>query len=329
MNEKFSAIREIERLMAPVLRPDQLSKLHAVLDHCLLESGDFPLRNTQFGTNEQLIDAFLSAKSIEGCSARTIRYYSITLRRFSDMLGKPFIEATTDDIRGYLTRCQDNGRVSNVTIDNVRRILSTLFAWLENEDIVYKSPVRRIKKIRSLKAVKPIITDESLEALRDGCETARDLAIVDVLSSTGMRVGELVKLNRGDIDFANRECIVRGKGNKERRVYFDARAKIHLEMYLGGRGDANEALFVSLNGPHRRLGISGVESRLRELGSAVIGQRIHPHKFRRTLATHAIDKGMPIEQVQLLLGHSKIETTLCYAMVDQENVKRSHHKYIS
>lgn len=328
MNEKVLVIKEIERLMAPILSNDQLGKLHSVLDHCLLDAGDFPLRNTQFSTNSETIDAFLSAKSVEGCSIRTIRYYSQALERFSRAIGKSFIEVTTDDVRGYLTACQKSGRVSNVTVDNIRRIISSFFSWLEIEDIVYKSPVRRIKKIRSLRAVKPIITDESMEALRDGCKTARDLAIVDLLTSTGMRVGELVKLNRWDIDLTNRECVVKGKGNKERKVYFDARAKIHLSAYLEQRIDENDALFVSLNYPYKRLEISGVETRLRELGRSAIGERVHPHKFRRTLATKAIDKGMPIEQVQVLLGHSKIETTLCYAMVDQQNVKRSHHKYI-
>lgn len=329
MQEKRFIIKEIERLMAPELCAEQLSKLHSVLSHYLLDSADFPLRNAKFNTNKQVLDAFLSAKSVEGCSARTISYYSVTLNNFAAGLNKPFIEVTTDDVREYLTECQREGRVSNVTVDNIRRIISSLFSWLETEDIVYKSPVRRIKKIRSLKSIKPVISDESIEELRDGCRNIRDLAIIDILNSTGMRVGELVKLNRPDIDFENRECVVRGKGDKERRVYFDARTKIHLKAYLDARADSNPALFVSLNNPYKRLEISGVESRLRELGNTVVNQRIHPHKFRRTLATRAIDKGMPIEQVQVLLGHSKIETTLCYAMVDQQNVKHSHSKFIS
>lgn len=329
MNEKFFTIKEIERLMAPELDGEQLDKLHSVLSHCLLESSDFPIRQSRFESNDEVLDAFLAAKAVEGCSPRTIRYYSVTLRRFSSEVGRPFVEVTTDDVRGYLTRCQREGRVSNVTVDNVRRIVSSLFSWLENEDIVYKSPVRRIKKIRTLRAVKPVLSDEAMEELRDGCESSRDLAIIDMLSSTGMRVGELVKLNRDDIDFEGRECVVRGKGAKERKVYFDARTKIHLKAYLEERRDDEDALFVSLTRPCRRLEISGVETRLRELGNRTVGVRVHPHKFRRSLATRAIDKGMPIEQVQVLLGHSKIETTLCYAQVEQSNVKRSHHRYIS
>jgi integrase len=176
--------------------------------------------------------------------------------------------------------------------------------------------------------VKEVLTDENLELLRDKCKNIRDLAIIDLLSSTGIRVGELVKLNRNDINFAERECIVFGKGNKERIVYFNARAKIHLQEYLKTRKDKNQALFVSLAKPHTRLQISGVETRLRELGRRVKLPRVHPHKFRRTLATMAIDKGMPVEQVQKLLGHVKIDTTMHYAMVNQTNVKLSHRKFI-
>ena len=168
-----------------------------------------------------------------------------------------------------------------------------------------------------------------LECMRDNCDSVRDLAIIDMLASTGMRVGELVHLNIEDIDFENRECIVLGKGSKERPVYFDARTKIHLRNYLESRNDDNPALFVSMLKPYNRLNISGVEIRLRELGRKLDITKVHPHKFRRTLATKAIDKGMPIEQVQKLLGHSKIDTTMQYAMVDQENVKLSHRKYIS
>ena len=164
--------------------------------------------------------------------------------------------------------------------------------------------------------------------MRDSADCVRDLAIIDMLASTGMRVGELVKLNKADIDFQNRECVVLGKGNKQRKVYFDARTKIHLKKYLASRCDDNEALFVSLQKPYNRLQISGVEIRLRELGKKLNLNKVHPHKFRRTLATMAIDKGMPIEQVQQLLGHQSVDTTLQYAMVNQNNVKASHKKYI-
>lgn len=328
MNDKLLAIQEIEGLMSASLDGGQMKRLHEVLNHCLLHENDFPSTKNRPDSNDEVIDAFICAKRLEGCSERSMRYYFSTINRFLQWIDKPLSKVSTDDVRQYLIDYQSCGTVSNITADNVRRVISSLFSWLEAENYIYKSPVRRIRKIRATKSVKPVISDEGMEILRDGCCTLRDLALVDFLSSTGVRVGELVRLNRDDMDFEGRECIVRGKGSKERKVYFDARTKVHLKAYLNQRSDENPALFVSLYSPHNRLEISGVETRLRKLGLSTDQTRIHPHKFRRTLATKAIDKGMPIEQVQVLLGHSKIDTTLCYAMVDQQNVKQSHHKCI-
>lgn len=319
-------LSEIEHLMAPILDGMQMRHLHAVLVSCLGE-GDAIATSIQCNIGEQ-IDGFLAAKRLEGCSERSLSYYASTLRRFAASADKPASEIATEDIRAYLGDYQAESGASNVTVDNIRRIISSFFSWLEVEDFIYKSPVKRIKKIKTTKPVKPVYSDETLEVLRDHCGNQRDLAIVDLLASAGIRVGELVLLNRDDVDLDARECLVHGKGSKERKAYFDARAKVHLQAYLGARDDDNPALFVSLNKPHRRLEISGVETRLRKLGRDLDLPRVYPHKFRRTLATKAIDKGMPIEQVQVLLGHSKIDTTLCYAMVDQENVKQSHRKYI-
>ncbi len=319
-------VERVDRLMAPMLTADQAAELHGVLVACLVGEGRCAnLRRT----TDEYIELFLAAKRLEGCSERSLRYYASTLAKFSGGVEKPAHDMTTDDIREYLSGYSKDGRAGKATVDNVRRVISSFFSWLEEEDYIYKSPVRRIKKIRTSRVLKPVYSDESLEALRDSCAEVRDLAMIDLLSSTGIRVGELVRLNRGDIDFDARECIVHGKGDKERRVYFDARAKTHMLSYLECRTDESAALFVSLRKPFRRLEISGVEARLRKLGDDAGVKHVHPHKFRRTLATKAIDKGMPIEQVQVLLGHSKIDTTLCYAMVDQDNVRRSHRKYIS
>ena len=319
-------VAEIEHLMSHIMNGMQAKHLHAVLSSCLLDihQGGADL----IMDNSVLIEMFLSAKRLEGCSERSMVYYSSTLSRFIDSIGKPLVGIRTEDIRKYLSDYQAQTCASNVTIDNIRRIISSFFTWLEVEDHIYKSPVKRIKKIKSVKPVKPVYSDEVLETLRDNCVTSRDLAIIDLLASAGIRVGELVQLDKSDVDLESRECIVHGKGSKERKVYFDARTKVHLQAYLKERDDDNCALFVSLLRPHNRLKISGVETRLRKLGRQLDLPRVYPHKFRRTLATKAIDKGMPIEQVQVLLGHSKIDTTLCYAMVDQENVKQSHRKYI-
>lgn len=319
-------IERIDRLMAATLTVEQAAELHAVLMACLVGEGGGSRGRAMVA---EYVELFLAAKKLEGCSERSLRYYSSTLTRFSAEIAKPAHDVTTDDIRDYLASYSGDGRAGKTTIDNIRRVISSFFSWLEEEDYIYKSPVRRIKKIKTSRVLKPVYSDESLELLRDSCEEIRDLAMIDLLSSTGIRVGELVQLDRRDIDFDARECVVHGKGDKERRVYFDARAKTHLLAYLELRTDDAPALFVSLRRPFRRLEISGVEARLRKLGEDSGVKHVHPHKFRRTLATKAIDKGMPIEQVQVLLGHSKIDTTLCYAMVDQDNVKRSHRRYIS
>lgn len=279
--------------------------------------------------NETLLDAFISAKSIEGCSEKTLHYYRSTIEHLLAETAKPIASISTNDIRSYLANYQAEKQSSKVTIDNMRRIFSSFFSWLEDEDYITKSPVRRIHKVRTDTLIKEVLSDESLEVLRDSCAEIRDLAIIDLLASTGMRVGELVNLNRADVNMQERQCVVFGKGNKEREVYFNARTKIHLQHYLDSRHDDNPALFVSLKAPHTRLTISGIEVRLRHLGAQANVGRVHPHKFRRTLATMAIDKGMPIEQVQRLLGHVKIDTTLHYAMVNQNNVKMAHRRFIS
>ncbi|MDD6699480.1 site-specific tyrosine recombinase/integron integrase [Mogibacterium kristiansenii] len=318
---KASLIKEIENRMQSHLDPEQMGQLHQVLESCLSST------NAE-DSKADLIKLFLAAKRVEGCSEKTVKYYDSTIRNAVEKIDKDVTQITTDDLRLYLDDYQVTSKISKVTVDNIRRILSSFFSWLEDEDYIVKSPVRRIHKVKSCKTVKETYTDEDLELMRDECDGIRDLAIIDILASTGMRVGELVRLDKKDIDFQNRECIVLGKGNKQRKVYFDARTKLHLKKYIDSRTDDNEALFVSLQKPHNRLQISGVEIRLRELGAKLNIDKVHPHRFRRTLATSAIDKGMPIEQVQKLLGHQSIDTTLQYSMVSQNNVKESHRKYI-
>ncbi len=317
-------IVEIEQALLGYFNNLQMEKLHRVLILVL----DAPERHIE-DKNRDFLPVYIAAKRVEGCSDKTLRYYESTITNALTSINKPVKQIVTDDLRLYLDTYQQRNNAGKVTIDNVRRVLSSFFSWLEDEDYILKSPVRRIHKVKTGKTVKETYSDEALEIMRDHAETSRDLAMIDLLASTGMRVGELVQLNREDIDFENRECIVFGKGDKERKVYFDARAKIHLQNYLTERSDENPALFVTLLRPYDRLKISGVEIRLRELGRKLNIPKVHPHKFRRTLATMAIDKGMPIEQVQQLLGHQSIDTTMVYAQVNQSNVKISHRKYIS
>ena len=325
---KAKLMNQVLLAMSQTLGSQQIERLKDVLEVTFKNVEFIEKTESSNETDLEMVSTFLSAKRVEGCSDKSMRYYESTLKNALSKIGKGVKNISTDDLRKYLDNYQKVSGASKVTVDNIRRILSSFFSWLEEEFYIIKSPVRRIHKVKTGKVVKETYSDEALELMRDSCENPRDLALIDILASTGMRVGELVKLNRSDIDFQNRECIVTGKGNKQRIVYFDARTKIHLQNYLNERMDANPALFVSLKAPHDRLMIGGVETRLRELGKRLSLPKVHPHKFRRTLATSAIDKGMPIEQVQQLLGHQNIDTTMHYAMVKQQNVKLAHRKYI-
>lgn len=311
--------------MADYLNIAQMKKLQEVL---LKNLSDETPQKEEISNNEYL-KMFIDAKRIEGCSMRTLSYYQVTVEHLLSQITCPIRKITTDQIRCYLANYQKRNNCSKVTVDNIRRNISSFFSWLEEEDYILKSPMRRIHKIKTKQAVKEIISDEIIERLRDNCKCLRDLAMIDLLYSTGIRVGELVGLNISDINFEERECVVYGKGDKERRVYFDAKAKLHLQNYIESRVDNNPALFVTLDAPYDRIKISGVEIRIRELGRKLDIEKIHPHKFRRTMATRAIDKGMPIEQVQKILGHSQIDTTMKYAIVNQNNVKTSHRRYIA
>lgn len=314
--------------MLPYLSNAQAEKLQETLLHALENYNIAAVDGKIVRQEQNFLELFLAAKRIEGCSEKSLKYYQATIQAMINGIGKTIKEILTEDIRQYLTDYQKKRHSSRVTMDNIRRILSSFFSWLEDEDYILKSPVRRIHKVKTASNIKETYSDETLELMRDSCSEIRDLAMIDLLASTGMRVGEMVLLNRDDVDFTERECVVFGKGDKERMVYFDARTKLHLQAYLESRSDANPALIVSLKAPFKRLSIGGVETRLRELGKRLGVPKVHPHKFRRTLATMAIDKGMPIEQLQRLLGHKRIDTTLQYAMVKQSNVKLAHRKYI-
>lgn len=331
---KTEVISNITKDMEDSLTDYQLNKLKESLI-INFEGVEFIIKTDELKHQEELdenknmIDSFISSKQVEGCSERTIKYYKEIIEKFVNTFDKSIKQISTNEIRNYLSNYKDNSSCGTTTIDNIRRVLSSFFSWLEDEDYIIKSPVRRIHKIKTAVVVKEVLTDENLERLRDECENIRDLSLIELLISTGMRVGELVNLNINSLNFEDRSCIVLGKGNKEREVYFDAKTKLHLKEYISKRNDSNDALFVSMREPHQRLSISGIELIIRTLGINSNINKVHPHKFRRTLATMAIDKGMPVEQVQKLLGHVKIETTMNYALVNQSNVKISHRRYIA
>ena len=326
---KEQIINDVIQAMLHHLNNQQLECLKKALEEALdgkqIQKGDVKENVEQ---NKDYVNKFISAKRIEGCSEKSLFYYENTISAMLSSINKNIKHIVTDDLRIYLTEYQKKNEISKVTLDNIRRILSSFFSWLEDEDYILKSPARRIHKVKATLCIKNTYSDEEIELMRDVCQNERDLAIIDMLASTGMRVGEMVNLKRSDIDFQERECVVLGKGDKQRTVYFDARTKIHLQKYLDTRNDDNDVLFVSLRDKSKTLGIGGIENLIRNLGKDAGINKAHPHKFRRTLATGAIDKGMPIEQVQQLLGHKRIDTTLMYAMVKQSNVKASHRKYI-
>lgn len=322
-------IMKIEQKMIKILDNIEMDQLHKVLADCFRDIAVTQKNGDDNQEEKDYVEIFICAKRVEDCSERSLKYYSTTIKKMIDNIDKSVKLIETEDIRTYLAEYFKDRNCSKVSLDNIRRIISSFFSWLEEESYIIKNPVRRIHKIKTTKIIKETYTDENIEILRDNCMSKRDLAIIDLLNSTGMRVGELVRLSIGDVNFNERECIVLGKGDKQRKVYFDARTKIHLQDYLKSRVDDNQALFVSLLKPYNRLHISGVEIRMRQLGRKLNIKKVHPHKFRRTLATRAIDKGMPIEQVQQLLGHQKIDTTMHYAMVNQNNVKIAHRKYIA
>lgn len=329
MTMKNELITDIVQQMLPYLDNLQTKKLQQVLEHALFRYEIIEaVASSNEGDSVNLVNIFIAAKRIEGCSEKTLKYYQTTIVAMIAAVNKSVRHIQTEDLRFYLTQYQKKNQSSRVTIDNIRRILSSFFSWLEDEDHILKSPVRRIHKVKTGTNIKETYNDEELEKMRDNCTELRDLAIIDMLASTGMRIGEMVLLNRIDINFAERECVVFGKGDKERLVYFDARTKLHLQNYLDSRIDNNPALFVTIRAPYKRIQIGGIEVRLRKIGKMLGITKMHPHKFRRTLATMAIDKGMPIEQLQQLLGHKRIDTTLQYAMVKQSNVKIAHKKYI-
>lgn len=331
---KMDVILNITKDMEDSLTDYQLNKLKESLIinfeklEFIIKTDDLK-HQEELDENTSMIESFISSKQIEGCSDRTIKYYKEIIDKFNDSFDKSIKKITTEEIRSYLSNYKEISTCGSTTIDNIRRVLSSFFSWLEDEDYIIKSPIRRIHRIKTPTTVKEVLTDENLEKLRDECENIRDLSLIELRISTGMRVGELVNLNISNLNFEDRSCIVLGKGNKEREVYFDAKTKLHLKEYISKRNDDNDALFVSLREPHQRLSISGIELIVRNLGVNTNINKVHPHKFRRTLATMAIDKGMPVEQVQKLLGHVKIETTMHYAMVNQSNVKISHRRYIA
>lgn len=317
-------ISTVEAKCLSFLTNDQLAKLDVVLKSQLINS-DESINGVQ-ETNGEVIQGFLNAKKVEGCSERTIHYYGYILNQAFSTIEAHYSEVTADILREYLNGCSEKQCVSKCSIDNIRRVLSSFFAWLEEEDRIMKSPMRRIHKIRADKTIKSPFTDDEAEQIKDSCFDEREEAVIGLLLSTGMRVGELSRLKIKDISLDLMECVVLGKGAKERIVYFDSATKLKIERYLSARNCESEHFLVSKDSRHKPLKVSGIERIVKTIGERSGIEKCYPHRFRRTLATKAIAKGIPIEQVQVILGHTKIETTLRYAIVEQSNVRNSYRR---
>ena len=282
------------------------------------------------GESERLISQFLTIKTINGCSNQTINTYSFHLHKLIEIIDtKSVLNMTTNDIRGFLAFYKERRKVSNITLNNMRHSMSSFFKYLHEEGYIKENPMRQISSIKTKSTIKKPFTDEELEKLRMCAKNERDLAIIEFLYSTGIRVSEMTSLNKDQVDFIQKECIVIGKGSKERIVYINSKACIHLQNYLKMRVDDNPALFVSIRKPYGRMSKAGIETMLRNLGKIAGVPNTHPHRFRRTMATNALNRGMPLQEVQKILGHAKTDTTMSYCTVFQDNVKLSHKKYIA
>lgn len=274
---------------------------------------------------QKAVQMFIVTKKVEGCTENTIHYYAGTLRRFFNEINQRLEEITADQIRYYLAIRSTRDKLSKTSQDNELRVLKSFFKWCSGEEYIERNPTENVKAVKKEKRIKRAFSETELELIREKAGNTRDKAIVEVLYSTGVRVSELCGMNRSDI--VNDEIIVFGKGEKERTVYLNARAKIAIADYLSSRKDNEQALFIGER-TKKRLGKGGVERMIRELGKSAGVSNCHPHRFRRTAGTIALNRGMPLEQVQQMLGHEDIATTTIYARSEERNVKASHGKYV-
>lgn len=329
---KDEIVDAIMREMMPLLSTEQLSALKETVRAQLCGYDIRKKETAVMCTNQNgqnYLQVFLDSFRQNGKSEGTIEQYQLHLSRLLAYLGKNVQEVEDDDLIDYMHKYKAIRQVSGRYLNNMRLVFNSFFRWLQRRKIILRNPVDGLEPIKYRQKVKKPLSPQELEKVRCACERERDLAIVEFLYSSAVRVSELTALNRDDIRWESDDVMVLGKGNKEREVYLNARAHYHLRQYLDSRTDDNPALFVSLKAPHERLTKSGVEYILKRLGSHAQVENVHPHRFRRTSATDLLRMGMPIEQVQELLGHVKIETTRIYCTVTKEQVKASHRRYMS
>lgn len=329
---KDEIVMAILREMAPLLNQGQFDALketvRAVLSGYEVQQRETSLMRTdQNGMN--YLQVFLENFRQNGKSEGTIEQYRFHLSRMLSYIGRNVQEIEDDDLIDYMHKYKQLRKVSGRYLNSMRLVFNSFFRWLQRRKIILRNPVDGLEPIKYRQVVKKPLSPEELERVRCACGRERDLAIVEFLYSSAVRVSELTQLNREDIRWESDDVMVLGKGNKEREVYLNARAHYHLKLYLDSRTDDNPALFVSTRAPHERLTKAGVEHIVGEIGRMAGVENVHPHRFRRTAATDLLRMGMPIEQVQELLGHVKIETTRIYCTVTREQVRASHRRYMA
>lgn len=329
---KDEIVTAILQEMTPVLNKEQLDRLKSVV-RVRLCGYDISRKETGLMCTDQngqnYLRVFLDTFRQNGKSEGTIEQYRLHLSRMLSYVGKNVEDIDDDDLIAYMEKYKALRHVSNRYMNNIRLVFNSFFRWLQRKKVIMRNPVDGLEPIKYKQAVKKPLSPEEMEKVRCACEQERDLAIVEFLYSSAVRVSELCQLNRDDICWESDDVMVLGKGNKEREVYLNARAHLHLKQYLESRTDDNPALFVGTRAPHERLTKSGVRNILKKIGSAAGVSKVHPHRFRRTSATDLLRMGMPIEQVQELLGHVKIETTRIYCTVTKEQVRASHRRFMA
>ena len=294
----------------------------------LLYDYEIRQKNTEIvkggGMNEKIVKNYIASLRLEGKSEKTVKQYFDAVTYFLCEIGKNIEDITTNDIRYHLASYRKNHSVSNTTVDNKRRYLSAFFQWMSAEEIIPKNPMLRIKRIKDRDRCRKSFSDEEIEMLRDSAGSLANRAIIEFLLSTGCRVSELVNIDLTDIDFNKRECTIVGKGNKERIVFINQKAMHHLKQYINKRDGIQKALWINARG--NRMSAEVVRARLKKIATDAGVKNVYPHRFRRTMASDLSRRGMPVQYIQRILGHEKIETTMLYCDTDDRTTRAEFNR---
>ena len=330
MDLRSKIIQDILTKMQGHITDGQQEELKNAL-HLCLNNYEVQERTTEITVADNSADGmlrrYIAVKRIEGLSETTLKRYYDLLYMMIHNIGRPLYEVDAYAIRYYLADYQERRKISNRTLDGMRKVINGFFAWLAKEDILPKNPCAAVSQIKYPKIIKKPYTATEMERIKQACTTLRDLALVEFLYASGCRVSEVASLNRSDINFLTREAVVMGKGSKERTIYLTPVAAMHLQDYLDSRQDDNQSLFASIKAPYKRLTKRAIEAALKRLGARAGVENVHPHRYRRTIATNMMDRGANIQDVATMLGHADIATTQIYCYVSQSNVRAAYNKY--